>query len=191
MSQNKINLFLFLAMLSLVLACKKGANDSFISLKSRDNRVVGEWQIVSYEDLTEIKFENESRINKVYYDGKNTTLFVTKNGIELNSAESIIKANIKLSILKNGEIIYNETKNNGLDIINKTIRGNWFWVDTKKNKSMISFTNIDNSIFKKHFFVIDELRNKQITLILTKNIDTSMDLFSKSIHNKLTIKLKQ
>ena len=47
---NAIRMVLALFVGVLVLeSCKKGENDPFLSLRSRDNRISGEWELAEYE----------------------------------------------------------------------------------------------------------------------------------------------
>lgn len=65
-----------LALLTIasVTACKKGANDPALSLKSRKGRLAGEWKLSSGEQTNTTTFSGTTNVTTTSYDGSNRTI---------------------------------------------------------------------------------------------------------------------
>jgi hypothetical protein len=66
--------------ITMFVGCKKSENDPGLSFRSRDKKMVGEWSVVSYENVNEVR--NGSNVTKKVeiYDGSKITLNTTING---------------------------------------------------------------------------------------------------------------
>jgi hypothetical protein len=64
----------------LLIGCKKSENDPGLSFRSRDKKMVGEWTVVSYENVSEIRNGANTTKRVEVYDGSKITLNTTING---------------------------------------------------------------------------------------------------------------
>lgn len=136
-------------------ACKKGENDPFLSLKSRNARIVGEWELVSSQ---------ANRLQTFFFEGITTTTetsTVFENGQEIITGEQTDTNYYELSLTLN--------KDGSMNVLTKSAEettgesGYWYWSNDSKKKSGIVFFEND--------FHIDRLTDEE--LILHSNIETS------------------
>lgn len=144
-------------------SCKKGENDPFLSLKTRDARITGEWELTysnqtytyteaymgdTYVESEEFLFENGQAQEMGSYT-------LTQNGVlqsqEYN--EDPYNYSEKMNIEKNGICSFN-TDSDGSLYSNK---GDWKWFDTSKKKTMI--------VIQGMIYTIDRLTNKELVLL--------------------------
>ncbi|MBW8048780.1 MAG: hypothetical protein FVQ77_00255 [Cytophagales bacterium] len=130
----------------LFYSCKKGENDPFISLRSRDKRITGEWKLVSAEETStwsrDFGFGATSGSTTTIYDGK--TSVTTGGGSSLYT--------LTITFEKDGTATYKEDDDGDIE----DVTDEWFWLDSKKNKTTISHPF--------GFFVVDQLKNKELIL---------------------------
>ncbi|MFK8037985.1 MAG: hypothetical protein AB8B74_06830 [Crocinitomicaceae bacterium] len=143
-------------------ACKKGENDPFLSLRSRDSRLSGTWELVSI-DLnqtgTEIYNGNEWGFEYTVTYSDDVYIWYYKSTYEdsLNSETNVDGDTISsymntLSIDKNG----NTTANVTADDYTSEQTGVWYWANTAKKKTHLL---LDGSTF-----TLDRLTNKEMVL---------------------------
>ncbi len=108
-------------------SCRKGENDPFISLKSRDARITGEWELTksSYK-YTHV---NSSATPYTYevtneFDGKTVT------HTETGTTNSSYSYSYEMTIEKEGTYSYTEISSGHKD--ERT--GEWYWFDNNKSK---------------------------------------------------------
>lgn len=159
-------------------SCKKGENDPFLSLKTRDSRITGSWELISMErnsqssetyNGTTTSYSNSATLK----DGVITYIYGTDVNTYLYSE--------KLSILKGGEYTNEVT----LTLLDQTESdtdsesGRWYWMDNKKKKTGIS---IDGSEW-----VVDRLTDKELVLKNQyENSDSSTNGYSYSSSTSIT-----
>jgi len=153
-------MMVFALSLSFV-GCKKGENDPFISLKSRDGRITGTWKLSNVDQSNENTTNSSGKIVSTTttekYDGTNWTSsgFGPANTFPFSYEITIEKDGTWSSI----EIDDGDTKEES---------GYWSWTDSKKNKTGIFIANA--------FWTIDQLKNKEmITINDTFDKDTDKD----------------
>lgn len=138
------NLFIIsILVLSLTQSCKRGENDPFISLKSRDGRITGTWNLVNLE-ISEV---DNGSTTTITYDG--TTLTINEDG----NVDSYLYSH-EMTIEKDGT--YERELYNDGDTYKNT--GHWWWLHDKQKKTRIAFDDDGNS------FYIDQLKNKELIL---------------------------
>lgn len=136
--------------------CKKGENDPLISLKSRDGRITGIWELTTVDgtdtDISTFSGSTSTTITKISYDGNIWTETTTFTGLPSNTEAS--SYDFEITIEKDGT--YSSTEVEDGDKSEET--GSWWWLDSKKNKSgiLIDGTGI---------FDVDRLKNKELILI--------------------------
>lgn len=138
-------LFLFVLIFS---ACKKGENDPFLSLKSRDARIQGTW-VLKESSHTE---QNSNNISSSSYSE-------TYNGSLITVAETgyptySVSYTSEIKIEKGGNYM-NTTVINGDTY---TTEGSWWWLTDNKKKTRLSMDDDYNS------YEIDRLTNKELVL---------------------------
>lgn len=163
MKKTILFVFTVIAVMLTFNGCKKGENDPFLSLKSRNARITATWKLSKqeYKKIVTHKTGGTTVIKTTTrnFDGSLMTV-TTSIGTTSNPYSW------EITIEKDGT--YSMTK---IEAGYKTEQtGNWWWLDDKNNKARIVF-DIDNESYK-----IDQLKSKE--LILTQDYtdkDTNSD----------------
>ena len=155
-------------------ACKKGANDPFLSLSSRRARLAGEWKMTKWE-ATDTQ-TNASGMDTWVISGDGTTATESNNGV---SSPAYAYA-ISLSMDKKGG--FTETMTDASSGTSKTYtdKGQWFFAGKNKelelkNKEAIIFDILSSSdasgtdtykgISADYIYVIDQLKSKEMIIV--------------------------
>lgn len=130
-------------------SCKKGENDPFISLRSRDARITGEWKLTGF---------SQTNVQYNPYSQTTTTTTQTLNGTNLtvtsgSSSETYVYS-YEMTIEKDGAFSMVEIA----DGDKKEETGNWFWLNSGKDKTYISLGS--------NQFYVDQLKNSELVLVL-------------------------
>ena len=140
--KTKINFLLFAGIILASLAmnsCKKGENDPFISLKSRDARITAKWKLTKIEG-TNVN-GTPSVTQTIRFNG--TTYSETYSTGNSNSATG----SFEMTIDKKGTLNYSETftpSSGTSDVESGT--SEWYWIDSDKSK-LFWFSNIYTNLF--------------------------------------------
>ena len=78
-------------------SCKKGENDGFLSLRSRKARVVGEWTMETFSDVTTISSGGASSTETVTMDGSALTITSVSGGSTTTTTGTVNSAAIDFS----------------------------------------------------------------------------------------------
>lgn len=132
-------------------SCKKGENDPFLSLKTRDARITGVWELSSMSSTstnTNISSGTTTiSTSTTNYDG---TLLTTTSGGNTWS----VSYSQEMTINKDGTYSMKEVD----DGDTQESTGYWWWLTDKKKKTRIALDDDWNS------FAIDQLKNKEMIL---------------------------
>jgi hypothetical protein len=168
----KLALILFIGILTLE-GCKKGENDPFLSLRSRDARITGEWKLAEYES-TSINSSTwggstntTTTVNK--FDG---TLWTWTSGGNTNS----YSYSQTLTIEKDGTYFYKQVADG--DTTEET--GRWSWLSDAKNKTRILLDGMG-------IFYIDQLKNSEVVFTEEtedKDMDSDGNMWSSSFSSR-------
>lgn len=142
-------LFLALAVIAsstLLSSCKKGENDPFLSLKSRDARITALWKLTSAESSE----NNDGSIFTTNFDGSIMTNYFP-GGFTDNYSYSL-----SIEIKKDGTYQSIETDDGNIE----TVDGRWNWLNSAKNKTSIRLDNMGT-------FEVNGLRSKELILKMT------------------------
>ena len=168
----KILKIIILAVFTTVLlqACKKGDNDPFLSLKTRDARITGTWELMSSEEIdsytnTFLDYDNEPaelhiKENTLYSEGSLIysyvqTLIVADSIIDNYAGSDTTDFSEQLTILKLGVIEFAGSEDKRV----YEAQGSWQWFDSNKRKTQIE---IDGMVY-----VVDRLTNEELVLKYT------------------------
>jgi hypothetical protein len=152
--KRTIRIFMVLVVVALALpslnSCKKGENDPFLSLKSRDSRITGEWKLTKAErTVIEPNFGGSGNVTTVVtFNG--TTKTTTSTG---QTTPTSINYSLNITLEKNGIAKIIEIAATTTSQATST----WFWLETAKSKMWI---NINGSEYQ-----VDQLKNKELVLI--------------------------
>ena len=116
-------LFVFAASSAVVTSCKKGEDDPFLSLRSRDARITAVWKLTSAESTE----NDDGDIYTSNFDGSFTT-YTSPWGSGSNPYA------LTIEIKKDGT--YQSTTTSGT--FTETTDGRWYWLNSSKNKTSIS-----------------------------------------------------
>jgi hypothetical protein len=140
--KNIVITLIALVCLTVIPSCKKGENDPFISLRSRDARITGKWKVVNLELI-----ENEN--GSIYTSVLNGSILTESNNG--NSISYSYSANWE--ILSDGTYKYTYIYDGELSSGSST----WFWLNDTQNKTKISLNGVG-------IFVVDRLTNNELVL---------------------------
>lgn len=130
-------------------SCKKGDNDPFLSLKSRDARITGTW---------ELSTEYSQSRQGYTYDGVTTESINStnyENGMSIYVSDSYTDTSIytmTMNINKDGSALYTYTGEEEED----SQSGTWFWSNNTKKKTGIVINGDD--------YLIDRLAKDELVL---------------------------
>jgi hypothetical protein len=158
MKKNILFIALGLIIGSVTLTgCKKGENDPFLSLKSRDARITANWKLVKVESSNVSTDPSGTDTYTDTYDG--TTMNSAYNG----TTYSTYSYSLSVEILKDGTYTSTEV----VDGDTETVNGRWVWMNSAKNKTMISLDNLGA-------FEVNGLKSKELLLkIYSKDVSVS------------------
>ena len=164
---------LFVAMLS---GCKKGPNDPGFSLRSRDQRIVGDWTMESSETI--YSTNGASGLVEIRHALSGSSMTNSVSSPSGGSASASFGYQSSLHIKKDGTIRFEETviPPGGTPSTNRHT-GHWAWADAGRKKSGILITDMPvstgNYVFMEEgLYTIDELRNDKLVLKRFKGYDS-------------------
>ena len=168
------NLFLFLIIAACCLpACKKGENDPFLSLRSRDARLTGKWILTDLKSESQFFGSCESFYPKFYGMSFNGSLMTkTYRDTDTSYTRSYVYSQ-EMTINKDGTFTWIQVYENGSYEDSLT----WTWRDGNKKKVLIlnydwyvvdSLANYDwyvvDTLTNNNWYVVDRLTNKELVL---------------------------
>jgi hypothetical protein len=145
-----------------VYSCKRGANDPFLSFRSRDGRLAGTWKLVGINGSSKTTSVSGSSTNVSETTTKyeNGTQTVTNSGGTTTS-----KYDFEMTLEKDGAYTSKTTNYNNSGTLLSTIDGDgtWSWLSDGKNKSNVVISdptsNIANGISE-----VDQLKAKELVI---------------------------
>ncbi|MEY5035195.1 MAG: hypothetical protein RLZZ110_212 [Bacteroidota bacterium] len=169
--KNVLLSILVFCMLIPFNACKKGDDDPFISLRSRNQRLIGKWKIIeSHRTKERIEVYNYGLSGDTFTDKSNfkdnkgtfAQLFYHEWISHSYEGEAIIE------FKSDGTLLYKEryiVSTYGEDL---TTDGNWTWRQTAKSKYSLEITDIPGlgfgEIFEGGILNLQRLSHGEITL---------------------------
>lgn len=132
-------------------SCKKGSDDPFLSLSSRDARITSIWKLTGYEKTTTRTNNTSTTVTEFTYDG--TTMTKTKTDASGTVTTDTYSYSQEFDIQKNGTYVSTEV-DNGESTVNNS---NWWWLSSNKNKVGIVL-ELDGTFF------VDRLASKELIL---------------------------
>ena len=140
--KNIVIVLISLVCLIVIPSCKKGDNDPFISLRSRDARITGKWKVVKFEEID----NNNGSIYTSILNG--SILTETSNG-----SSSSYSYSFNWEILADGTYKYTRITDGELSSGSYS----WHWVDDTQKKTKII-------LYGGGLFVVDRLTNNDLVL---------------------------
>ncbi len=147
-----MRLILILSVVTILFACKKGENDPFLSLRSRDARITGKWEL---KEANWQEQDNDEVSNYTYAENvSNGTITYSETG----SPSESFSYTMTLEIKKEGtyEMISIE------DGVTSRTEGDWWWLSDTKKKTRLSLDDDWDS------YEVDRLTNKELVLKVKK-----------------------
>ena len=140
----------------LITGCKKGEDDPFISLKSRDARITAKWKLTKAEGTSTNTFAGTTYTTTSNFNGTVYTITYSSGDVDSYSYA------LEMEILKGGEMTSSETEDGEIT----TAKDIWFWTNNTSDKTGIYLGSIDGGIFN-----VQGLSSKE--LILTINSENT------------------
>jgi hypothetical protein len=169
----KSRILILIAILGISInSCKKGEEDPFISLRTRDARITAEWKLVSIDENYEHNFTTLGSpvtvIVTTVFDGTEMTVSTTINDETTTETYSFSQ---NLEIFNDGSYTL-KTVENG----NTTIKTNlWWWKNTDDNKEGIILEGVGE-------FDIERLAGDELFLYTEETTTVTTD----GVENKVT-----
>ena len=157
---KKIAVLLMLVVLASTMlnSCKKGADDPFISFRSRDGRITAIWKLTQIDGTVVYYFGSSSVSTTIKYDG--TTLLQTSTPGGATSASG----SYEMTIAKEGKISFSETyTTTGGTADVESGEGHWHWINSDKNKNYIQLDGGSN-LFQAGIYYVDKLGGSELIL---------------------------
>jgi hypothetical protein len=181
-------LFALLLTTAFVSSCKRGEEDPFLSLRSRDNRIMGEWTVTSVEAREEINESSNSSVVNTIIDQKfSGDSYTTDTSITTNTSNykrtytqkaysntiNIMEGGILEAMQKYSDETVTGTNITGaltnIQSIKTSIKGYWKWGSDDKNKGTVVLSVGVNGMFFGALgtatYQIQKLTNKEMVLI--------------------------
>jgi len=143
---------------SIFNSCKKGADDPFISLRSRDGRITAKWKLSKIDGTILSNFGSTQITTTCSYDG---TIY---SQTSTPGTTTTATGTYEMTIDKNGNVSFSETytaSGGTADI--ESGEGHWLWIDSDKNKSYISLDGGSN-LFQSNLYYVDRLAGSELIL---------------------------
>lgn len=194
----------FLALLCLpalltISACKRGEDDPFLSLKTRDGRIIGEWKVQSIEAKDEINVTNNSNVTNTtvevkFTDGSDFTrdTMIVTNSSNYKRTYTTKSPTITMNIMKNGVLEGIDESNDvtitGTDItgaitqvqtVKNTIKGYWNWATDDKSKTSITLGSGRAGLViggTARTYRVQQLKSKEVVLVLDEYTKTDENM---------------
>jgi hypothetical protein len=154
--------FILLTAVVILQGCKKGENDPFLSLRSRDTRITGEWELIKMENTSYSKNNSGSPqysfTRTASFNGTLLT-FIEKTDFDdpdYEDKDTTYSQSYSRVIVIKKDGNFNQTTIE--DGITQKVLDNWWWLNDKKKKTRIAFENDANS------FEVDRLKNNELIL---------------------------
>lgn len=164
------NFLLIFSFVLLLSSCKKGEDDPFFSLRSREARLTGYWMLDKMNGFHKIYDNNgffklyqssfNSEIDKTYYHSTTFDVLPDNYYYEFFECRMLINKDNTM------EVSY---RTKGISWFNEDLQGSWKWEDDPgKNKEHISLTAFYPNVegFK---YRIMKLSNSNLVLVLSLN----------------------
>jgi len=162
MKKFKFALLMIVAVVFILPSCKKGADDPFITFRSRDGRLMRAWKLTNITGT----YQGDA----VTYDGSNLSIAGTV---------TYKNATVQMTFDKEAAFSYTETKTINMSSAQATTesnKGNWAWASASKSRDNIVIPVAD--FFGKSnnsgIYYVDEL--KASTLILKYDDETATSI---------------
>lgn len=139
-------------------ACKKGEDDPFLSFRSRDARITGEWEMTASEYTEEEEFvSNGETLSESFtssYDGEEWTITATDvDGTDTTYSGG--KEKVYYTINKDNTYTFERTQG---DTLKDSFTESWWWEDGVKNKTRLALGDDAGC------FLVQRLTNKEMVL---------------------------
>jgi len=185
------------------VACKKGDNDPFLSLRSRKDRLSGLWTVKEETVNEVITIPGSTTTNNVVYDGQMaiSSSVTVASGVSTTTIDTS-KYSVSLEIKKTGNYEKKIVNVNLLDI--EVYSGTWMFLGKSKidklkkkeallmttSKAVISDGAVSNSYVYTDLngktIVIDQLKNKEMITIIVEDQANETGLSSSTKTTKTT-----
>ena len=130
--------------------CKRGEEDPFISLRSRDSRITGTWVLKNATLTSVLTTSISGSTNAITYSVS------YENGILTEISQGTVQGSSiysrEMTLEKDGT--YNSIDTN--DGYSSEESGNWWWLNDSKNKTRLAFDNDP--------YLVEQLKNKELIL---------------------------
>lgn len=147
-----LSLVLLVSSSLFITGCKKGEDDPFISLRSRDARITAKWKLTKVEGTSTNTFGGVTYTSTESYNGTVYTTTSSSGGVNSYSYA------LEMEILKGGEMTSSETQDG--EVSSGT--GNWFWANTTSDKTGIFLGGLDDDAY----FNVQGLSSNELILSL-------------------------
>lgn len=169
---KKVFLIFFVSMLAAATfqSCKKGENDPAISFRSRDARLIGTWNLVSVLGTWDRVEGGTHTYSTFTYDG---ITFLD----DINTGNVGGTGTYEMTIEKSGDMSYVETLKVGNQTLIYNGAGYWEWLNTDKNKTMLSLVG-GVHLFTGGDCIVDRLAYKELVIKRKYNTNDNGDTYS-------------
>jgi len=150
---KKILLAVIVSLIIIVIpSCKKGEDDPFISIRSRDARITAKWKLVNLESTS------SSATSTTTYILNGSILTRTYSSTSSGSSSSTSSYSLDWEINSDGTFASTEISDGDIS----TSKSTWYWLNDNNDKTSISLYG-GSSLFGGTF-TVDRLSSKELIL---------------------------
>lgn len=144
------------------IACKKGAEDPSISLKSRNARLIAEWKLKGMEGTYQY-YSGATLMTRTYnFDGTTYSETINPGGVSISGT-----GNFTMEVAKDGIYTFSESFTPSGGSAN-VVSGEdyWYWSTNDNNKIAVNFGAGGSNLFWSGQYEILELSSKELKVTL-------------------------
>lgn len=158
--------------------CKKGENDPTLSLKSRNARITGEWELSNLSGTLSQMYENgdgtiETYVQTIAYNNGMITATDNEGNIE------VLSYTLDLNIGEDQNFTVSSRYAFGEDFEETSVTDQWFWLDGTKKKTQIALPGFSDvtSFGSDDALSIDRLAKDELHLIINSKNESDGSFF--------------
>jgi hypothetical protein len=166
--------------------CKKGEQDPFLSLRSRDGRLIKEWKLTKMEGTRlyhQLVPKDSTNTTNYSFDGTTRTKTVTSSGTS-NATVTTMTGAYDMTINEDGSIAINEVMTtSGTSSVTTTLtsQGTWVWVTGNKKKDHLQLSLGGSfTLFNGGLVYVSRLSSNEMVLKTSTSSSYATSLYSYS-----------
>ena len=171
--------------------CKKGDQDPFLSLRSRDSRLIKTWKLTKLEGtvINSTQWPTDSTTTTNYsFNGTTYKTVTTTTGTSGTNTVDYT-GSYSMEIKEDGSVEVEETitAEASSTTITRTSKGSWVWVSGDKKKDHLSISLLSSLVlFRGGLVYVTRLSSKELVLKVSSSNSNTTGSYSNSFSSDFT-----